>query len=515
MPATIGAPAAQYLRMSTERQQYSLQFQEAVISGYAAKNNFTIVKTYTDAGKSGLVLKNRTGLAALLQDVISGNELYRAILVYDVSRWGRFQDADESAHYEFICRQAGVPIHYCAETFLNDGTMPSTIMKSLKRVMAAEYSRELSEKITLAMTRMVRDGRWPGSMPGYGLRRMLASNDRTPKCEMRFGERKNLRSDRTLIVPGPPEEIAIVKEIFRLYAKERRSFPYIARKLNDLGIPRVCNGSSVRWTYQAVRQIILNEKYSGSLIWGRYTQKLRSRCVPVLRENWIVARDVFRPIVNRDIFEAARAIWSHKTWQLSDEEFLDRLRALLKEKGRLNARLINESSLTPSCTAYLGRFGSMERVYDLIDYRRTDTYMLRKLSSIRITAIYRSLYCRLLRLFPDLRATHERSSSRPKGIRFSTGLTAAVAVCPADKTLKGERRWRFESQYAQNSGLPTLLCFCAAANKTIAHFVLVPNASHIHCISMLKEHDKRLEDGIRLRHLRDFRRVAHKIGRIK
>src|SRR5579864_4511759 len=166
MPATIGAPAAQYLRMSTERQQYSLQFQEAVISGYAAKNNFTIVKTYTDAGKSGLVLKNRTGLAALLQDVISGNELYRAILVYDVSRWGRFQDADESAHYEFICRQAGVPIHYCAETFLNDGTMPSTIMKSLKRVMAAEYSRELSEKITLAMTRMVRDGRWPGAMPG-------------------------------------------------------------------------------------------------------------------------------------------------------------------------------------------------------------------------------------------------------------------------------------------------------------------------------------------------------------
>jgi hypothetical protein len=31
------------------------------------------------------------------------------------SRWGRFQDADESAHYEFLCKSAGIPVHYCAE----------------------------------------------------------------------------------------------------------------------------------------------------------------------------------------------------------------------------------------------------------------------------------------------------------------------------------------------------------------------------------------------------------------
>ena len=165
-------PAAQYLRMSDESQQYSLRFQQPVISAYAARNNFTIVRTYTDAGRMGVVLKHRTGLHALLQDVVSGNAPYRAILVYDVSRWGRFQDTDESAHYEFICRQAGVPVHYCAETFLNDGTMPSTIMKSLKRIMAAEYSRELSEKVTSAMTLMVREGLWPGAMSGYGLRRL-------------------------------------------------------------------------------------------------------------------------------------------------------------------------------------------------------------------------------------------------------------------------------------------------------------------------------------------------------
>ena len=48
---------------------------------------------------------------------MSGEAEFRAILVYDVSRWGRFQDVDEAAHYEYLCRDAGVPVYYCAELF--------------------------------------------------------------------------------------------------------------------------------------------------------------------------------------------------------------------------------------------------------------------------------------------------------------------------------------------------------------------------------------------------------------
>jgi len=508
-------PAAQYLRMSTEHQQYSLDFQTSVIRSYAAAHGFVVVKTYTDAGKSGLVLKNRKGLAQLLHDVVARGQLYRAVLVYDVSRWGRFQDADEAAHYEYMCKKSGIPVVYCAESFSSESTMPNAVMKALKRAMAAEYSRELSEKTTLAMTRLVEDGLWPGSMPGYGLRRMLVSNDRTPKQQMKFRERKNLTTDRTILVPGPPEEIEVVKTIFRLYTQEKISFPAIARTLNDLGVPRGCNDRpNGQWTYQAVRQIILNEKYTGTLIWGRYTQKLRSRYAPAPRERWIVVHDVFKPIVDRDTFEAAHAIWSHKSWQLSDEQYLERLRSLLKRKGRLNARLINESSSIPSCSAYESRFGSLHKVYELIGYKRTDTFRLRKLSNVRITGLYRSLYRRLRRLFPDLRATHESPRARPKTLCFSTGLKVAIAICHAEKTLRGEKRWRFESLHAQRSGLIALLCFCDAGNKEISHFILMPSASHIATISMLKERDERLDDGVRLRYLRDFRRLAHLMGKV-
>ena len=136
-------PAAQYLRMSTEHQQYSLENQSTTIRRYADSHGFDVVVSYPDAGKRGVVLKNRAGLRQLLRDVMEGTAPYRAILVYDVSRWERFQDTDESAHYEFVCKSAGIPVHYCAETFANDGTLPSLIMKALKRTMAGEYSREL------------------------------------------------------------------------------------------------------------------------------------------------------------------------------------------------------------------------------------------------------------------------------------------------------------------------------------------------------------------------------------
>lgn len=139
--------AAQYLRMSTERQEYSLDCQSALIATYALAHGFEVCQTYRDEAKSGLDLQRRKGLSQLLQDVVGGEQVYKAVLVYDVSRWGRFQDPDEGAHYEFLCKTAGVQVHYCAELFFNNLELSSMILKTLKRVMAGEYSRELSSKV--------------------------------------------------------------------------------------------------------------------------------------------------------------------------------------------------------------------------------------------------------------------------------------------------------------------------------------------------------------------------------
>jgi DNA invertase Pin-like site-specific DNA recombinase len=156
--AIPGQRAAIYMRMSTEHQQYSIANQRDALARYAQEHGLEIVRTYADEARSGLTTRGRSGLCSLFGDVVGGSADYAVVLVYDVSRWGRFQDTDESACYEFLCRRAGIRLEYCMEPFTNDGTALAALMKGLKRIMAGEYSRELSDKVFRAKCRISRMG---------------------------------------------------------------------------------------------------------------------------------------------------------------------------------------------------------------------------------------------------------------------------------------------------------------------------------------------------------------------
>jgi DNA invertase Pin-like site-specific DNA recombinase len=159
---------AQYVRMSTEHQQYSTENQATAILQYAHSHNMEIVWTYSDHGKSGLSLSGRAGLAELLDDMKNGTIDFDAVLVYDVSRWGRFQNPDQGAAYEYSLTAANIDVHYCAEQFKNDGGISSALLKTVKRVMAGEYSRELSVKVWAASVASWSWGSAKGDQPDMG-----------------------------------------------------------------------------------------------------------------------------------------------------------------------------------------------------------------------------------------------------------------------------------------------------------------------------------------------------------
>ena len=138
--------AALYVRTATEHQQYSTDTQSDKIRNYARKRGIEIVRTYTDEGKSGLSIFERTGLQKLLSDVNSGRADFNLVLVYDISRWGRFLDPGEGAYYEDICKRADIEVTYCAEQCGDDSASVSTIVRAIKRSMADEYRREMSVK---------------------------------------------------------------------------------------------------------------------------------------------------------------------------------------------------------------------------------------------------------------------------------------------------------------------------------------------------------------------------------
>lgn len=268
--------AAMYVRMSTDHQKYSTENQRAAIEEYAAQRNIEIVKVYADEGKSGLNLDGRDALKDLIMDVEDGNTPFSIILVLDVTRWGRFQDADESAYYEYICRRNGIDVQYVAEQFENDGSPVSTIVKGVKRAMAGEYSRELSAKVFAGQCRLIEKGYRQGGPAGYGLRRMLIDEQGNEKGILKHGEHKSLQTDRVILVPGPEEEIETVRWIYEAFVDQNLSESAIAELLNQRGI---LTDLERPWTRGTVHQILTNEKYIGNNVFNRTSFKLKKNRV--------------------------------------------------------------------------------------------------------------------------------------------------------------------------------------------------------------------------------------------
>jgi DNA invertase Pin-like site-specific DNA recombinase len=259
--------------MSTEHQQYSTENQLDRVKEYAARRGMEIVRVFADEGKSGLSMKGRDSLRRMIAEVEAGKTEFKAILAYDVSRWGRFQDADESGYYEYICKRAGIAVHYCAEQFENDGSPTSNIIKSVKRSMAGEYSRELSTKVFQGACRLIQMGFKQGGSAGFGLRRMLIDQAGKPKGALKFGEQKSLQTDRVVLVPGPEEEQEIVRGIYRdfLDGKTERE---IADALNE---KKLLTDLGRAWTRGTIHQILTNEKYIGNSVYHRTSFKLKRK----------------------------------------------------------------------------------------------------------------------------------------------------------------------------------------------------------------------------------------------
>ena len=476
-------PAAQYVRMSTEHQQYSLDNQSTAIQRYAESHGFSVVRTYSDAARSGLVLKNRSGLRQLLKDVVAGATEFKVVLVYDISRWGRFQDTDESAHYEFLCKSAGVPVHYCAETFANDGSLTSFIMKSLKRTMAGEYSRELGVKVLAGQKRLACLGFKQGGSPGFGLRRMLLSSERVPKQELVTGERKSITTDRVILVPGPLHEVHWVQEIYRMFISEKQSVHAIAQELNRKGIT---NARNVEWNYGSVYTVLTHPKYMGCHVFGRTSSRLRTPNVKMARSEWVQTPKAFQPIVDEVTFSEAQRILQNRTINKSDEQLLNSLRALLASEGRLTLRLIKGSPDVPSPTTYRLRFGSLRRAYELIGYGRSPQFGSIDLRR-RTQALREELIGQIAAMFPGEVSIVRRGGRWRSRLSLRNGSMVSVLVARFVRLQGGAVRWRI-APVLHESEFVTLLARLEEGNRQFLDFRVFP------CMDRSGRFDVSMED---------------------
>lgn len=459
--------AAMYVRMSTDHQKYSTHNQEDAIRKYASDRNIEIIATYADEGKSGLKIDGRQALKSLIDDVQKGEVAFSIILVLDITRWGRFQDADESAYYEYICRNSGVDVQYVGEQFDNDGSPSSTIIKSVKRAMAGEYSRELSKKVFAGQCRLIKLGYRQGGPAGFGLRRMLIDEVGNQKGKLKTGEHKSLQTDRVILIPGPEDEVKTVQWMYRAFINDGMSESDIAGALNKRG---VLTDLERPWTRGTIHEVLTNEKYIGNNIFNRTSHKLKKKRVVNSQDMWVRAESVFEAIVPTHDFYTIQGIMQERNRRYSDSEMLERLKALHTKAGHLSGIIIDEQCDMPSSGAYQTRFGSLIRAYKLVGYTPLRDYRYIEINRY-LRTLHEQVVADTLQKIENL-GTHVSIDNDSGIMDVSNELRVSIIICRCFKTSANALRWKIRLDTGYNPDISIAVRMDEDNKKPLDYYLL-------------------------------------------
>lgn len=339
--------AVAYVRMSSDRQDLSIGTQLVAIHNYADDHDLEVVSTYEDAAKSGLLIANREGMKSLLRDVMGTPRPFDVVLVYDVSRWGRFQDIDAAAYYEYTCRMHGARVIYVKETFGTEHDPMTALLKTMKRAMAAEYARELGVKCRDGQDRAIQLGFQMGPLPPIGLTREAVDRAGNRRFLGRH-QLKGSQSERIAWVHGPQWEVDLVRRIFRTYADVGGSIKGLARQLQR---EEILTPDGRRFTETSIGALLRNEAYVGNFVWGKLASNGKR---PESRSNGVI-----EPILPRDLWDdVQRKLYRRQYRRRTRAQLIQALREQLEANPTLSQVDLEAIGIAAKKT-YSAEFGSL------------------------------------------------------------------------------------------------------------------------------------------------------------
>lgn len=335
--------------------------------------------------------------------------------------------------------------------------------------MAAEFSRELSEKVLRGKTHIVQLGFWVGGQAGYGYRRLMLSPEGRPRLLMQSGENKSLTTDRVVLVPGPLKEQQGIREMFAMAIK-RMGCTDIARELNRRGFAK----EGKPWTNATVYNAVTNPKYAGNNVWRRTTSKLRSPRLPVPPQQWIRKVSAFEPLVDQQTFDLAQTrLPTIEDYRWTSDQIVKRARKLLEEKGRISEGLILQARNMPRPCTIKGHFGSLREFYRVLGYNGGEHDIYRGEQIERSLRLRRELVCQIRDLFPG----HVELTRVPQGtrsmLRIDGKFLVSVYLCRTKYRKKGGLHWVVEPSPLEH-GYITLFCKMSPAHDRVLSYYLFP-----------------------------------------
>lgn len=363
-PVAMPFRAVAYYRHSAQdRQENSVVIQQEQVRQWAKSNGVEIIHEFADRGKSGLTAEGRDGFSDMMEKWVKGRDDFQFVLCLDVSRWGRFQDIDLSATYSAECKRHGKQVIYTTLGKPKENDQLYQVYVQFERFRAAQYSKELSDKVFRGCVKISQQGYWAGGKPPYGFQRLLLDETRKPVQILAEGQRKSIQNQRVTLIPGSGQHGAVVRRIFKNCTESRWGPNRIAASLNSEDIPSPGGGE---WDGSKVRHILVNEQYVGTMVYNKTTQKLKTPSRQNPKPEWVRTCSAFEAIVDQATFDEAQRLLAQAALRYTPEFMLAQLERLLQEHTLLRPSLIRFDSEAPSPAAYAKHFVSLDAAYQQV-----------------------------------------------------------------------------------------------------------------------------------------------------
>jgi hypothetical protein len=166
----------------------------------------------------------------------------------------------------------------------------------------------------------------------------------------------------------------------------------------------------------------------------------------------------FAPIVDKDTFDRAQASFPRKadlTW--SDEEILQRVRRLLKTKGRLSETLLLKAQGMPATATIHKHFGTYRQLYEMVGYHLEAEDISRGEQCELSLRLQRAIVNKIIELFPDnVVLTHLPKRTRSV-LLIDGSFMVSILLCRTQQRGGGHLHWVVKPIHAERKYI-TLLC---------------------------------------------------------
>ena len=301
-PHTRKKAVAYYRHSAEDKQENSVAIQRQHTEKFAREHNIEIIREEADEGETGL-LDTRPAFKRLFAEWIENKDAhFDYVFIYDVSRWGRFQDQNQGAYWEYVCKKNGKEVVYISMGFPTD-PLSASLQIAVQRYMAADYSRQLSDKVFYGCVKISEQGYSTGGTAVYGMARLLLDVNKNPIRILKTGEHKQIANERVTFTPKEDETTETVREIFNLFVKEQYLIPDIVANLNQKG---VLSANGKRWDKSKVIKILTDETYIGTRIYNKTWGRLKQKSYKNPRSKWVITPNAFKAVVDEQLFKDAQ-----------------------------------------------------------------------------------------------------------------------------------------------------------------------------------------------------------------